>query len=550
MNELWDYLFSSRGLTTDEERNFFLKPDFALHTHDPFLLLNMEKVVERIYKAKETGEIVGIYTDYDCDGIPGAVVLSDFLEKIGVAHEVYIPDRQLDGYGLSIKGIDYLLEKKVSLIITIDLGITGFEGAVYLKEKNIDLIITDHHLPHDQLPDAFAIVNPKQVDDQYPFKELCGTGVIFKIVQGYLAQYNEIHGIENGFEKWLLDMVGLATLSDMVPLVGENRVLAHYGLIVLRKTRRPGLLALYSVGGLRLQHINEEDVTHGVTPRLNAASRMGNAYLAYEVLKATDVIEGSRLAKELESLNKKRKAHVASIMKEVHKFNNTVFESAVIVVGDPAWRPGVLGLVAGKLLDLYKKPVFVWGGSDEEDVDILKGSCRGPEGSCMVDLMRYSKELFVHFGGHDQAGGFAITKHNIHDLKQSLLTSYEKLMLNSNLIQEIPTNKNFFCVQEIPQQNMYSAIKQFAPFGVGNPKLIMQIKNATIVSFKQFGKAAEHFEIYIRINKNQIKGIAFFKNENDFSVPFEVGQQVTVCCTLEMSYFLRPELRLAVIDII
>jgi single-stranded-DNA-specific exonuclease len=550
MNELLEYLFTSRGIVTDEDKKKILQPDFTLHTHDPFLLLNMRKVVERIYKAKETGEIVGIYTDYDCDGIPGAVAFSDFLEKIGVEHVVYIPDRQLDGYGLSIKGIDYLLEKNATCIITIDLGVTGFEGAVYLKEKNIDLIITDHHLPHDEIPDAFALVNPKQIGDMYPFKELCGTGVIFKIIQGYLRQYENEHGITAGFEKWLLDMVGLATLSDMVPLVDENRIFAHYGLIVMKKTKRPGLLALYGVAGLRALHLAEEDVTHGVTPRLNAASRMGNAYLAYEVLKVTDIIEGSRLAKELESLNKKRKAHVASIMKEVYKLNNTVFESPVIVVGDPSWRPGVLGLVAGKLLDLYKKPVFVWGGSDEENVDILKGSCRGPEGSRMVELMTNVKELFVHFGGHDQAGGFAVTKHNIHDLKQSLTVVYEKLMLQSNPREEIPTNKNSFCIQEIPQQNMHLQIKQFAPFGVGNPKLIIQIQNATILSFKQFGKASEHFEICISINNRQIKGIAFFKHDTDFSVRFKVGQCVTVFCTLEMSYFLRPELRLAVIDIV
>lgn len=546
MQELSEHLFNVRGLHTEEDRKNFLKPDFYLHSHDPFLLSGMEDVVARIRAAKEKGETIGIYTDYDCDGIPGAVVLSDFLKKIGVAHVVYIPDRQLDGYGLTVKGIDYLLERGTHLIITIDLGITGFEGATYLKEKNIDLIVTDHHMPHEELPDVFAIVNPKRINDEYPFKELCGTGVIFKIVQGYLERFRKEDGIEAGWEKWLLDMVGLATLSDMVALVGENRVFAYYGLVVMRKTKRSGLLALYTQAGLKAAQLCEEDVTHGITPRLNAASRMGDAYLAYEVLKATDPVEGSRLAKELESLNKKRKAHVAEIMKEVHHLPKTIFERGVIVLGNPKWRPGVLGLVATKVLELYQKPTFVWGGSDEENIDIVKGSCRGTKGMSVVSLMETAAETFDHYGGHVGAGGFAISKRAVHDLAAVLEAG---LALATTTEADTPDSsvKHFTLSQ--PKKDAFAVIEQFAPFGVSNERPIFRSEFVTLVSHKLFGKTKEHLEVIFSIGGREYKAIAFFTTDVNFTRPLIVGDSYTLIYTLEMSYFIRPELRLKIIDI-
>ncbi len=547
MNDLLEYLYKTRGLETEEDKKNFLKPDFKLHTHDPLLLSDMDRVLSRIHTAKEKGEIVGIYTDYDCDGIPGAVVLSDFLTKIGVIHHVYIPDRHIDGYGLSPQGIDVLIEKGASVIVTIDLGITGFEGALSAKEKGIDLIITDHHLPHDTLPEAYATINPKKEGDLYPFKELCGTGVIFKVVQGYIQKYQNEHMIEIGYEKWLLDMVGLATLSDMVPLVGENRVFAYFGLIVMRKTKRPGLLSLYAQAGIIKDTLAEEDVTHGVTPRLNAASRMGNAYLAYEVLKATDPALGLRLAKELEALNRQRKAHVALIMKEVHHLPRDIFEKKVIVLGNTKWRPGVLGLVATKVLELYQKPTFVWGGSDENESEVVKGSCRGVVGMSVVALMEKAKDTFAHYGGHTGAGGFSINKRNVHDLAQVLSLGLEDMVADTTVSQDT-TARNTFLLNE-PQKEVYTTLNQFAPFGMNNDKPIFKSEYAEIISFKLFGKTKEHLEVCFLMNGRSYKGIAFFTLDTSFTRPVVVGETCTVVYSLEMSYFIRPELRLKIIDI-
>ncbi len=544
MTELWDYLYTTRGLKTDDDKKNFLQPDFASHTHDPFLFSDMERVVDRIHLASVQGETIGIYTDYDCDGIPGSVILSDFLKKIGIDHHVYIPDRQLDGYGLSIKGIDFLIEKGASCIITIDLGVTGFEGALYAKEKGIDLIITDHHLPHDTLPDAFAIINPKKYGDAYPFKELCGTGVIFKVIQAYLSRFRDEHAVEAGFEKWLLDMVGLATLADMVPLTGENRVFSYYGLIVMRKTKRPGLLALYLSAGIKKEQLAEDDVTHSITPRLNAASRMGNAYLAFEVLNTDDPVEGIRLAKELESLNRKRKSHVAEIMKEVHHLSKDVFEKEVIVLGNPKWRPGVLGLVATKVVELYQKPTFVWGGSDEEDMDVLKGSCRGMSGMSVVSLMESAKDSFVHYGGHVGAGGFAILKRNIHDLADVLKKGVEHAKIETSSDE----TSNHFLLHE-PKKEFFTIITQFAPFGMKNEKPIFKSEFTQIISHKLFGKTKEHLEVFFLMNGKTYKGIAFFTTPENFSRPLLMGETYTVIYAMEMSYFLRPELRLKIIDI-
>lgn len=549
MVDIIEYLFEVRGLKTNEERNNFLYPNFELHTYDPYLFSDMDKSVERLKKAFDEKEMIGIYTDYDCDGIPGAVVLSDFFTLCGHENfDVYIPDRQIDGYGLAQKGIDILLEKKCTLIITIDLGITGFEGADYLKQKNIDLIITDHHLPQIILPNAYAILNPKKEGDQYPFKDLCGTGVVFKYIQAFLKKYRKEFNIAEGQEKWLLDMVGLATLSDMVPLLGENRVFAYFGLLVLKKTKRPGLLGLYKQVKLKKETLKEDDITHSVTPKLNAASRMGDAYLSFKLLKTTNKKEAEILAKELESLNNKRKAHVAHIMKEIHTFHPSSFDGTVIVVGSPKWRPGVLGLVAAKLVDTYQKPVFVWGGNEsEEEADILKGSCRASSAISVVSLMQYAKEAFLHYGGHTGAGGFAIFKKDIYDLKEKLEIAHSKVSLEEN-ISMVEKSQSHFSVTAITDE-LFKYIDQFSPFGLANEKPVLHLEGVILESFKVFGKSGEHTELSLLYKEKIHKAIIFFKTPNQFVRTLHIGDTYTVFAHLEKSYFLKTELRLRLLDI-
>lgn len=551
MEEITEILYNRLGLHTDTQRQDFLNPNFDTHTHDPYLLSDMDKAVDRIHLALQNKETVGIYTDYDCDGIPGGVVLSDFFKLVGHdAIHVYIPNRQSDGYGLSNEGIDELQKKGCTLIITIDLGITAVESVAYGKTSGVDIIITDHHLPHAIVPDAFAVINPKKEGDLYPFKELCGTGVIFKVVCGFLQKYRDIYGVKVGAEKWMLDMVGLATLADMVPLIGENRVFAFYGMFVIKKTKRLGLAKLFQLNMIKPENLTEDDITFTLVPRINAASRMGDAYLAFRMLSTTDMNEAIILAKELESLNNKRKAHVASITKEVKKLNPEVFENNVIVVGDPTWRPGVLGLVAGKILEEYQKPVFVWGGNDEGDFDILKGSCRAPVGANIVDIMTEGASVFETFGGHAGAGGFAVSKRNVHDMAFELNRAYDRVQAKKEAdLQEDGSEDIFSLTVSSPSRELLQTIEQFAPFGFGNTKPLLRIENVTIESFKQFGKTKEHLEVMCVIDGKNIKALSFFKTGDSFGRPLSVNETRTLLCHLEMSYFMRPELRLRIVDV-
>src|ERR1035437_8219641 len=312
MSEIIDILLEKRGINTPEAREIFLNPDYVRDLHDPFLMKDMERSCVRIFEAMEAKEKIVIYADYDCDGIPGAVILSDLFKKINYPNvEVYIPQRNSEGYGLNLTAIKQFVESGVKLIITIDLGITAVAEVAQAGIDGIDVIITDHHLPHATLPRAYAILNPKV--DEYPEKMLCGAGVVFKLVQGFLKKYGEYYKISPGWEKWLLDMAGIATLSDMVPLLGENRAIASFGRKVLRKSPRPGLQKLLAKMNIDQRYLSEDDIGFMVTPRLNAASRMDNPLRAFELLATVDEVEAGVLALHLSKINDERKSIVTGI---------------------------------------------------------------------------------------------------------------------------------------------------------------------------------------------------------------------------------------------
>ena len=378
-SELLQTLLKNRGIENDLEIEKFLNPNYERDFYDPFLMRDMEKTCVRIFEAIEVEEKIMIYADYDADGIPGAVILSDLFKKIGYKNfEVYLPQRNSEGYGLNMSAIEEFADKGIKLLITIDLGITAIAEVAQAEAEGIDVIITDHHLPastrgdsstrggpHENLPKAYSILNPKV--DSYPEKMLCGAGVIFKLVQGFVKKYGELYKIKDGWEKWMLDMAGLATLSDMVPLLGENRAIAHFGMKVLRKSLRPGLQKLLAKINVPQKYLSEDDISFMVVPKLNAASRMDDPMRAFELLATDDEAEGGVLANHLSKINDERKLIVAGIMRELKKKFEKREMKEVIVIGNPSWRVGVLGLVAGKLMDEYQKPVFVWG-KDENDL--------------------------------------------------------------------------------------------------------------------------------------------------------------------------------------
>lgn len=543
-----------RGISSSDEAQAFLNPNYETHLHDPYLMKDMDKAVERILRAIKSSEKILIYSDYDADGIPAAVVMHDFLKLIKYENfEIYIPHRHAEGYGLHLEAVHTFIGKGIKLIITLDCGIVDNDEVRHAQDAGIDVIITDHHLPGEQLPPAYAVVNAKRNDCEYPYDMLCGSGVAFKLVQALIKKGN--FGLTAGSEKWLLDMVGLATLSDMVPLKGENRALAHYGLRVLRKSRRPGLLKLLSEVRVQQQHITEDDVGFMITPRINAASRMGIPLDAFNLLSTQDEVQAGALAKHLHEINHERKGLVAALVKEIKKILNDRtdhYESrTVIVIGNPSWRPAILGLAANTIAEQVNKPVFLWGREDGKEI---KGSCRSNGITNLKELMEVAKNSFSQYGGHSFSGGFAIDPDKIHTFEDAIEKAHVVLLKNQKAIDESDV-KDFvdarLSLDDITWQT-YSQIEKLAPFGMDNPKPLFLLDHIVVEDFKQFGKGSEHLELSFKDSRNKvIKAIGFFTTPDDFDIRLTKNTPINLVAHLEKSVFrYTPELRLRIVDII
>ena len=563
-DELLRTLLEKRGIKDETEADIFLNPDYKRDLHDPFLMKDMERACVRIYEAIENKEKIVIYADYDCDGIPGAVILRDLFRGINFKNfEIYIPERNFEGYGLKKEAVKKFAAAGAKLLITVDLGITAVAEVAQLQVDGVDVIITDHHLPRRSLdeggsasldlPRAFAILNPK-VDDPakdgagYPEKMLSGAGVVFKLVQAFIKKYGEYFKLKDGSEKWMLDMAGLATLSDMVPLLGENRALAYFGLKVLRKSPRPGLQKLFAKLNIDPRYLSEDDINFMITPRLNAASRMDSPTRAFELLATEDEGRAGVLAEHLSKINDERKLIVAGIIREVKKKFEKRDMKDVIVIGNPSWRVGVLGLVAGKISDEYQKPVFVWG---KDESDSIKGSCRSDGSVSVVELMTETKEYFIDYGGHELAGGFTVHTEKIHFLEEALSSNFQKVKRNHDL----NTDTNHDLNTDLGAVNMktWQEIEKLSPFGYGNPKPIFLFEKVKIENIKKFGKnGGEHLEInFSDANGNKAKAISFFSHDDSFKSPIHEGFYVNLLASFDLSrYRGKEELRLRVVDII
>lgn len=540
--ELLPHLLLARGVGPAEHEDF-LHPDFVRDSHDPFLLPDMGVAVERIRLAKEKGEKVAVWSDYDCDGIPGGVMLAEFLRTYGLAITHYIPHRHKEGYGLNKEGIDELAEAGNTLMITIDLGTTEVEAIEYAKTKGIDTIVTDHHLEPEVLPAALALINPKLAKSKYPFDGLCGAGVAWKLVQAILLK-DRPAGFAEGQEKWFLDLVGIATLSDMVPLVGENRMLARNGLLVMRRGRRPGIAALLKLLRISAHTLTEDDITFMVSPRINAASRMDSPQAAAALLAAQGEDESKTLAAELNRINDMRKGLVAATVKEVNKrvAGMDLTLSPIIVMGNPNWRPGILGLVANKLVEAHGKTVFLWG---REGGDTIRGSCRSDGTVNIVELMQSAGDAFGHFGGHAASGGFSLEEERVHTLPARLNDAYTALGFGTAAVVEVVVDREL-SLAELPQA--HQSLKQLAPFGVGNEKPLFIFRGTTIASTRMFGKAQDHLEVQLEQGGARVGGIAFFSTPDSFSKKVVAGERVDVVGHVEADWRGSPRIR--VVDVL
>ncbi len=534
--EIFALLLAERGVSLDEKESF-LNPEYN-SLHNPLLLPNLERARDRILQAINNREHITVYSDYDADGIPGAVVLSDFFRRIGYENiSFYIPHRHDEGFGLNVDAIQDIATRGTKLLITVDCGISDIAEVALANTLGIEVIITDHHEPGDELPQAFAIVNPKLKDSKYPFKELCGSAVAYKLVQAVYEK--ESFNVKPGMEKWSLDMVGIATLSDMVPLVGENRVLARFGLEVLKKSPRPGLRALLRRLKIDAQHLTEDDVGFMITPRINAASRMGVPKDAFDLLSTESELEAERLAKHLEEINQERKGVVGSMVKQAkHELALRENIPSVIVIGNPEWRPSLLGLVANSLVEVYERPVFVFGRDGD---GVLKGSCRSYNGFNLYELMKLSSSSFLQYGGHKGAGGFSISLEQLTTLETKLSLALEQLASD---IEEVSAGLSIQ-LSDV-SEGLWRTVSQFAPFGMGNEKPVFKLTNIPIRSMKQFGKTQEHLELQL---ESGIKAISFFSSPQSYKLE-PTSSSCTLYAHLEKSYFrYRPEIRLRIVNI-
>lgn len=540
-------LLYQRGIDTDAHAERFLDFEYESNLHDPFSLPDCQKAVDRILRTIKEKEHIAIFADYDSDGIPGAVLAHDFFTAIGHSNfSIHIPHRHYDGFGLSVENVKQIVKQnKPDLVITIDCGTGDKEALGYATSVGLEVIVTDHHEPNGADLAAYATVNPK-CSDAYPFPDLCGTGVFFKLIQAILEV--DRLGLKPGQEKWWLDMVAIATIADMVPLVGENRVLAHYGLLVLRKSRRPGLQQLLRKQRVKQQTLVEDDIGFVIGPRINAASRMDTPEDAFHLLSTTDEGEAGARLVHLEKLNQSRKTEVAKMTKELHQRIGALAElPAVLVFGNPEWRPSLVGLAANKLAEEYGRPAFLWG---RDGNGVYKGSCRSGGGVSVVTLMEAVRDkVFSVFGGHHMSGGFSIQDEAIHELASELQTAYSKLGEKAHT-EQLYTVADVLTLEAV-NQDFIQSLRRMSPFGLKNEKPIFAFLNIEPLAVDVFGKTPEHTKLVVSQSGMVREAIAFFTTPEQFTYPIKQDEPVSFLAYVEESYFMnRYQVRLRIIDTI
>lgn len=489
-------LLANRGITTPEAAHSFLYPseDF----HNPFLLNDMDKCVERIYRAIENQEKIVVYGDYDADGVTSTVVMLNALAELGANCDFYIPNRFTEGYGPNESAFRYLKNNGTDLIITVDNGISGLHEAQIAKEIGLDLIITDHHEPGTELPEAIAVIHPKRNDSTYPFKDLAGVGVSFKVASALLNR--------TPFE--LLPFVAIGTIADLVPLLDENRLIAKKGIQGLRVTNQIGLLALMKQAGINQQEITEETIGFGLAPRINAPGRIENAGIAVELFTSTEKDEVTQLASEIDQINSERQQIVNEIAEEAIAMvteAQSKYDHKVIIAGKEGWHAGVIGIVASRLVEQFYRPVIVLSFDSEKG--LAKGSARSIPGFNLFENLSQCKELLPHFGGHPMAAGMTLKISDVPEL-QARLNQLAKIQMTEEDFIPITILDGIFPLGE----TSLSAIEEMqalAPFGVENPKPKILIEDVHLPLLRKVGTDEKHLKLTLSNGEEQLDGIAF-----------------------------------------
>lgn len=520
MSKLFDRLLEVRGLD-----GRFLQPRYE-DLLDPFLLPDLDKAAERLKVAKNGGEKVLIYGDYDVDGVTASALLYDVLKSLGIKEvDVMLPNRFLDGYGMSKKVVQKAKETGVGLVCTVDCGSRNEEIIAELNECGIDVIVTDHHECGEKLPEAVAVVNPKRRDAEMAadYRNLAGVGVAFKLAQGLVKKGL----LAAGQEKWLLDLVVLGTICDSMPLTGENRRLCHYGLVVLAKTRRPGLKELMRVASVN--RLDGEAIGFRMGPRLNAAGRMETAEKALELLMAKSRPEAAKIAAELEKLNDLRRSRQDEAMEEIEK--RGIGENPVIVERGN-WHEGVLGIVAGRLTESYRKPAFVMSASD----GVLKGSGRSFGDFNLAEALDACRGYLLGGGGHAEACGLKLEEAKFDDFVQAVNQYYQKLDLKEQ--ERFLAVHEDLAVRDFKELSLefLEELKELEPYGQGNLEPVFLLPEVRVVEVGKLGEKQNHLRLVVWDQFGQsMKLMSFYAPEEYLNI--RGGETINVWITLNENEF-------------
>jgi len=523
-------LLAQRGLTSEQEALDFINPKYS-DLSDPFDLPDMDKAVNAVLKALENNDKIAIYGDYDVDGVTATALLSEFFRRIGRETINYIPSRVDEGYGLNIEALTILAKQGVRLIITVDCGSTSFDVIDKANELGISVVVTDHHVLREEegkmtIPTAVAVVNPKRMKPDCPLYELAGVSVAFYLVRALQSRMEGKY--PQGQEKWLLDLVCLGTVCDIVPLIGENRILAKYGLSVLAKTRRVGIKALAQIAEVNLDFIDSYKIGFLLGPRLNAAGRIEHAYAALNLLLTEDNNEAGKLASELDELNRQRQEITEKIVVEAREMIEKEGKTQKIyLLSGKDWPAGVVGIVASRLTEEYGRPMLVMEDLGTE----LKGSARSVRGFNIISALSECGELLGRYGGHAFAAGFSLSKDKFVLLNDKLLQVSEDRISETDLEPEIDVDLAVTATSATKE--FVEELSLLEPYGRGNNKPVFLLEKAKIVEAKLVGNPAVHLKLKVLQDSSTLSGIAFgygekldivVGNEYDLVVTFEINE--------------------------
>lgn len=548
--ELVKQLLFNRGLMDTESAKDFLEVSYE-KLHSPFLFQDMQKAVNRIWQAIENEEKICIYGDYDADAVTANAVLQQAFRFLGVKVDSYIPDRFTEGYGVNMEALLKIKEQGSKIIITVDCGTNSCDAAEFCAREGIDLIITDHHEIIGPTPEAFALINPKNPGDSYPFREIVGVGVAFKLACGIL-EIAEKRGIltrknaepvKSGWSKWLLDLVAIGTVADCHTLRGENRIFVKFGLKVLAKTKWAGLKALMSTAGVKPQEKPVDTYTLGfvIAPRVNAAGRLEHANVALELLLEENLEQATEKAVKLEEINKRRQQLTATVISEAKDQVAKIQDRKILLLMGDNWPKGVVGLVAGRLAEEYYKPTIVLEKTD----GFCTGSARTVGEFDILEAIKHASQHTVKFGGHKQAAGLTIKAEEFENFYAKLLEYAELNVTEESAQKVLELEAELFGVDLTPYT--YNLIANLEPFGVGNPKPKFLVSQVNIASSKTVGADGKHSQYQLKKDNRAIAGIAF--NSAVLEKNFKVGDTVDIACELiEDTWNGRNEVKLRVID--